>query len=163
MSDFQKQNKILSREMPIINPEIPSVPEIFEVQSNVEKPREIQPEQPSSVPAPTPSHVIPASDRVEHPQTKSQELQAIEKVMASGLEEIYNNLDSKTKQMLKLEGEKTASQIEILLEQGKDAAKKVLQLIRDWLHKIPGVNRFFLEQESKIKTDKILAMTNKGK
>lgn len=81
--------------------------------------------------------------------------------MASGLEEIYVNLDDSTKQMLKIEGEKTATQIEILLEQGKDVAKKILHLIRAWLHKIPGVNKFFLEQESKIKTDKIMAMNKR--
>ena len=60
--------------------------------------------------------------------------------------------------MLKIEGEKTASQIEALLEKGKDVAKKILHLIRQWLHKIPGVNKFFLEQESKIKTDRIMGM-----
>jgi hypothetical protein len=30
-----------------------------------------------------------------------------------------------------------------------------LKLIREWLLIIPGVNKYFLEQEAKIKTDKI--------
>jgi len=32
----------------------------------------------------------------------------------------------------------------------------------DWLKILPGVNKFFLEQEAKIKTDKILALKNKN-
>jgi hypothetical protein len=35
-------------------------------------------------------------------------------------------------------------------------AKEVLKLIVIWLRFIPHVNKYFLEQESKIKTDKIL-------
>ncbi len=166
MQDFLKQNQTSSPERPTVNPETPKTPEIrevLEVQPVVEERRESKAEEPSHAPASaaTGSHVIPASERVEHPQNKSQELHAIEKVMASGLEEIYVNLDPKTKQMVKTEGEVTAGKIEALLQTGKDVAKKILQLIRAWLHKIPGVNSFFLEQESKIKTDKILAMTKK--
>jgi hypothetical protein len=33
--------------------------------------------------------------------------------------------------------------------------KRALQLIRDWLLTVPKVNKFFLEQEAKIKVDKI--------
>lgn len=160
MADFIKQN----REQVAINPETTRAPEIreaLEIQPAVEKPAETKAEAPSRAPAPVQSHVIPASARVEHPQNKTQELQAIEKVMAGGLEEIYINLDPKTKQIVKTEGEITANKIEALLQTGKDVAKKILQLIRAWLHKIPGVNSFFLEQESKIKTDKILAITRK--
>jgi len=102
--------------------------------------------------------VAPLSERVVAPQSKSERLQAIESALAGGLEEIYGQLDAPTRQLLKIEGEKTATQIEILLEQGKDVAKKILHLIRAWLHRIPGVNKFFLEQESKIKTDRIMAM-----
>ncbi len=107
------------------------------------------------------SHVAPLAERVSHPQTKSEKLAGIEKVMSENLEDIFFGLDRQQQQIIKAEGEKTATQIEQLLEQGKAVAKKVLQLIRAWLHKIPGVNSFFLEQESKIKTDKILAMTRR--
>lgn len=105
--------------------------------------------------------VVPLAERVPHPQTKSEKLVGIEKVMSENMEAIFFSLNAKQQQIVKAEGEKTANQIELLLEQGKAVAKKVLALIRAWLHKIPGVNSFFLEQESKIKTDKILAMTRK--
>jgi hypothetical protein len=43
------------------------------------------------------------------------------------------------------------------------STKKIFVLIRAWLKIIPGVNRFFLEQEAKIKTDKILFVTEEEK
>lgn len=164
MLEFLKQKQESSPEVPPAAPEATRAVEIkeaLEIQPAVERPAETKAEAPSRAPAPVQNHVIPASERVEHPQNKTQELQAIEKVMAGNLEEIYKTLDPKTKLLVKTEGEATASKIEALLQTGKNVAKKVLQLIRAWLHKIPGVNSFFLEQESKIKTDKILAMTRK--
>lgn len=164
MLEFLKQKQESSPEVPMASPEAPRTAEIqeaLEIQPAVERPAETKTEAPSRAPVPASNHVIPASSRVEHPQNKSEELQVIEKVMAGGLEEIYIGLDPKIKQMVKVEGEATATKIEALLQSGKDVAKKILQLIRAWLHKIPGVNSFFLEQESKIKTDKILAMKRK--
>ena len=35
-------------------------------------------------------------------------------------------------------------------------ARKVLKLIKGWLKMIPGVSRFFLEQEAAIKAQKIM-------
>ncbi|PIZ81553.1 MAG: hypothetical protein COY02_01435, partial [Parcubacteria group bacterium CG_4_10_14_0_2_um_filter_41_6] len=77
------------------------------------------------------------------------------------LDQAYQNLDPQTQEMIKKQGEQTATAIEQLIEQGKAMAKGVLGLIRAWLHKIPGMNKFFLEQESKLKTDKIMAIERK--
>ena len=38
--------------------------------------------------------------------------------------------------------------------------KKIIGLIIDWLNIIPNVNKFFVKQNAKIKTDKILELTN---
>lgn len=166
MSDFLStiKNRFSSESRPLpqeqkdgfISPEAPKVPEIQKELSEVKTRVEVS-EEPTAGPA-VQSRVSPVTEPVAAPRNKSERLVSIEKVMTSGLEEIYANLDSGTQQMLKQEGEKTASQIEKLLEQGKEAAKKILRLIRQWLHKIPGVNKFFLEQESKIKTDRIMGM-----
>ena len=40
-------------------------------------------------------------------------------------------------------------------------AKKIFQLILEWLKLLPGINRFFLEQEAKIKTDRIIHLNQK--
>jgi len=45
----------------------------------------------------------------------------------------------------------------------KIKARKVLHLIRDWLKIIPGINKYFLEQEAKIKTDKIIELAEQEK
>lgn len=60
--------------------------------------------------------------------------------------------------VFKVEGERTATAIRRLLEQLKVRAKTILDLIRRWLRVIPGVNKFFMEQEAKIKTDKVMAL-----
>lgn len=140
---------------------IKATPEAKDAIESRPAPAEAPRETPQAAPVAQASHVVPIEERVATPATKSERLHGIEKVMTSGLEEIYSSLDPRTKAIVKTEGEKTASQIEQLLERGQAAAKKILHLIRSWLQKIPGVNKFFLEQESKIKTDKIMAMNKR--
>ena len=40
----------------------------------------------------------------------------------------------------------------------KVKVKEIVKLIIEWLKIIPGASRYFLEQEAKIKTDKILKL-----
>lgn len=47
-----------------------------------------------------------------------------------------------------------------MLQATKVQTKKIVELLLAWLRIIPGVNRFFLEQEAKIKADKLLALRN---
>lgn len=61
--------------------------------------------------------------------------------------------------MFKLEGEVTTGLISDLIATAKATAEAVLDLIKGWLKLIPRVNTFFLEQQGKIKTDKIIALT----
>ena len=44
------------------------------------------------------------------------------------------------------------------MDKAKLKVKKVVNLIKKWLTMIPGVNKFFLEQEAKIKTDEIVKL-----
>jgi hypothetical protein len=82
----------------------------------------------------------------------------IEKVMEEGLKDAYNELTPIQKQEFKIKGEEIAWEIRNLLKSAHVQVKKVVRLILAWLKMLPGVNRFFLEQEAKIKTDKILAL-----
>lgn len=106
-------------------------------------------------------HVGKLTERVATPHTKSERLIEIEKVMSEGLEEIYAVLPVEAQAAVKYEGEVAAAKIEYLIESGKEISKKVLSILRSWLAKIPGVSKFFLEQESKRKTDKIMAIARK--
>ena len=87
---------------------------------------------------------------------ENRKLQAIEDIMSSGLDEAFLGMKPNEQKRFKEEGEKTAKKISVLLGKARVGADRIINLIRRWLSLIPGVNRFFLEQEVKIKTDKIL-------
>lgn len=90
------------------------------------------------------------------PVAKDQFLQDIELALSEGLEDIYRQLPPDRRKIFKTRGEKLAEEIRILLVAAKAEAKRIFQMIMDWLKTLPGVSRFYLEQEAKIKTDKIL-------
>ncbi|MFA6908758.1 MAG: hypothetical protein WC289_02620 [Patescibacteria group bacterium] len=118
-------------------------------------PRERMPtigEQPGRVAVPV--SVPPASVPIE----KSAIVREIESILSDGLQEIYMELPPEKQELFRRQGEETASKIVVLLQQVKVQVGKVVMLIRDWLKIIPGVNKFFLEQEAKIKTDQLLAL-----
>jgi len=108
---------------------------------------------PIAPPVPSAPPVIPV---------KTKTYQEIENILAGGLEGVYSNLDELTRREFKIKGEETASKIEKLLQSATVKVKTILDLIKNWLKIIPGINKFFLEQEAKIKTDKILKL-RKGK
>lgn len=107
-------------------------------------------EQPSSAPA----SVVPAR-RID-PLTAE-----VEEIMSEDLGTEYAKLTPQQRIVFRREGEKAASKIRILLEHARVKAKSIIEIIRRWLRLIPGVNKFFLEQEAKIKADKILALHKK--
>lgn len=104
----------------------------------------------------------PTRPVVPHPSQIAQPLDPltlqIEKIMEEGIGEAYQELTAIQKQHFKIKGEQTAQVIRLLLQKTKVKVKKVFQLILEWLKMLPGINRFFLMQEAKIKTDKILAL-----
>ena len=105
-------------------------------------------------PAPKPRPAMP-------PPIKDAVMIKIEKIMEEGLNDSYQRLSPVAKQEFKLKGEQTAVQIRDLLKSAHVKIKKILRLILDWLRMLPGINHFFLEQEAKIKTDKIIALKNR--
>jgi len=96
------------------------------------------------------------------PQTKDEVTVKIEKIMESGLKDAYEQLSPIAQQEFKIKGEETANKIRELMRSAHLKVKKVFQLIYEWLRLLPGINKFFLEQEAKIKTDKIIAVKKSG-
>jgi hypothetical protein len=92
---------------------------------------------------------------------QKQEEQQVESVLSEGLEDIYLKMDPATQQKFKEQGEDTARAINVLLHKTKVKVKEIVNLIIKWLKLIPGVNKFFVEQEAKIKADKLMAMKRK--
>lgn len=142
---FPEEEREREKEIEKERKKIEKKPE-FEKKEKIEKETKV----PQAIIFPPPSLKVPE---------KSQTLQTIENILEEDLEEVYYNLDKAHQRVFKEAGEKTASIIEKLIKTAKATAKKVLELIKNWLRLIPGVNKFFLEQEAKIKTDKIITLT----
>ncbi len=91
-------------------------------------------------------------------QRKDPYLMKVERILEDNLLEVYLSMPPASRARFKAAGEATAMKIWALVERSKIKAKSVLKLIWDWLKLIPGVSRYFLEQEAKIKTDKIIQL-----
>ncbi|MCC7357223.1 hypothetical protein IT408_01830 [Candidatus Uhrbacteria bacterium] len=79
----------------------------------------------------------------------------VEKVLEEGLGDFYATLPPNGQALFKKKGEQASFEISKMVHSLQLNVKRALQLIRDWLLTIPRVNKFFLEQEAKIKVDKI--------
>lgn len=114
---------------------------------------EIPVEKEKVVPAPVIKEV---RDEEEDLPKKSKRLKGIEDILSADLGEAYNKLDGDQKKAFKDKGEEIALNVNEMIKKGKFKVKKVWQWIRAWLKMIPGVNQFFLEQQTKIKVDKLM-------
>ncbi|MBI4090021.1 MAG: hypothetical protein HY421_01325 [Candidatus Kerfeldbacteria bacterium] len=85
----------------------------------------------------------------------------IEDILSADLGPMYRTMSPSQQRVFRVEGERTAAAVRRLLEQAKLKVKTILDLIRRWLRLIPGVSKFFLEQEAKIKTDRVLAVRDR--
>lgn len=92
------------------------------------------------------------------PQVRDDLTVEVERIMEAGLEEAYSELSPVEREEFRIKGEETAMQIRQLMKATHVKVKKIFRLLIDWLKMLPGINRFFLEQEAKIKTDKILGL-----
>jgi hypothetical protein len=94
-------------------------------------------------------------------QDQDEREKKIEKILEKDMDDVYLGLRSEKREEFKTAGEKTAKQINGMINNGKLKFKKVIALIKKWLLVVPGINRFFLEQEAKLKTDEIMKITEK--
>lgn len=85
----------------------------------------------------------------------------IDAYLSEGLSQTFLAMPPEKQQIFKEEGEKTAKKINLLLDATKINVGKIISLIKKWLKLISGINRFFLDQEAKIKADKIIKIKNK--
>ena len=135
--------KIMSPEKKIENisssgekkPEIKSVPEIINI----------------NTPVSTPAAVTYQQKRIKE----------IDNILSDGLNEIFLKMKPNEQKEFKKRGEETVLKINELLNQTKVKINKIISLVRKWLSLIVGINKFFLEQEVKIKADKIMRLKDK--
>ena len=108
--------------------------------------------QAEATPAAVPAPAAPAAP------AKDQYHLRIERVLEENLVDVYLSLPPAARAKFKAEGEAAAFNIRAMIERAKVRAKDVLKIILAWLRTIPSVNHYFLQQEAKIKTDKIILM-----
>ena len=104
------------------------------------------------------ANVVVASQAQTWQKRRANEIDAI---LADGLNDVFLKMNSAQQAEFKKTGEETVTKINQLLQETKVKVNKIVELIRKWLKLIPGVNKFFIEQEVKIKADKIMKIKNK--
>ena len=146
MSEVKQTEQITS----VVEQPIVTKPEAKVEQPIVAKPEAVK-EQVAEVNI-IPSASLPAP--VVSTQSKVEE--DIEGILAKGLDKVFLSMDAGTQQEFKKKGEETSQAIVILLQKAKLRVKKIINLIVSWLKIIPQVNKYYIEQEAKIKTEEIL-------
>lgn len=156
--DLNPEGQLPQFEKPVEEKELPVEGDAeaeASVEQAVEKPKaEAAAETAGTAPAPITVTLPKAAP--EQASVKDPELVEIETILSEGLENLYKELPDNRKVEFKQKGEETANAIRVLLNSAKVKVTKIVDLIVKWLKMIPGVNKFFLEQESKIKADKLL-------
>ncbi len=97
------------------------------------------------------------------PQVRDEITIKVENILEEGLKDVFKELSPVERQKFKIQGEETAFKIRDLLKSTHLKVKNIFQLILEWLKMLPGINRFFLEQEAKIKADKIITLKDLNK
>jgi hypothetical protein len=92
------------------------------------------------------------------PQVRDPLTVRVETIMSEGFRDTYQELSPVQKEQFKIKGEETALKIRSLLRGTNVKVRKIFQLLIEWLVTLPGINRFYLEQEAKIKADKIIGL-----
>ena len=91
--------------------------------------------------------VVPAKDELT---------EKIEDILTEDLADVFVKMTPAQQREFKIKGEETAGKIKKLLSGAKVKLQKIIKLLMGWMRLIPGVNRFYLEQEAKIKADKLI-------
>ncbi len=116
-------------------------------------------EEEKNIPA-APQAVAPAP--AEQIPDKDEDIVMIENILSENISEIYKELSEAQKRAFRQKGEEVSLKIKGLLKKARVATHEILNIIKEWLRLLPGISNYFLEQEAKIKTDKILQMKREG-
>ncbi len=159
MADNNEQDLAIKPETqtPVATPEIAPTPEQEpQTEAASEQPEMAAPTQEAEKNAPR--KPLKKRGPVVIPQHRDEVTVKIEKILEEGVGDAYARLSPVAKQEFKMKGEEAARDIRELLKATHVKVKKILHIILEWLKLLPGVNKFFLEQEAKIKTDRIIAL-----
>ena len=125
-----------------------------EQESTMPEPAPREPAAPVVIPqiAPSASPLAPATAS----DPRAGVLKQVEALLSEGLQQLYLSLPEGRRAAFKQKGEQIANTITDMIMYGKAKVKEVWSLITSWLGTISGVNKYYVEQEIKIKTDRIM-------
>jgi len=103
--------------------------------------------------------VIPQVSKTQ--STEAKRAAEIDIILSEGLNDVFLKMNPTEQSAFKKAGEGAVIKINQLLSETKVKVNKIVEIIRKWLMLIPSINKFFLEQEVKIKADKIFKIKNK--
>ncbi|MBT3230826.1 hypothetical protein HN358_03565 [Candidatus Uhrbacteria bacterium] len=138
--------------------EVKEVKEVKEDERKLEVEKPVEKEKPQEV-AETPAVSVTPEPPSQIPIKKEEILVDLEQILADDLTDIFLELPDARKLEFKQRGEEVAQKIREMVSTGKFKIGKALNWIREWLQMIPGVNKYFIDQEAKIKADKIVQYT----
>ena len=150
MSDLERAPSFLPGQEPA-----PVQPEQSAEQESAVPQQAAPQEAPVQVQA-APQVAVPAAQQLVAPDPRAGVLKQVEGLLSDGLKELYMSLPEARRAAFKATGEVVANKITDMIMYGKAKVKEIWKLIGEWLRVVPGVNKYFLEQEIKIKTDKIM-------
>ncbi|MCK9361609.1 hypothetical protein M0Q28_05325 [Patescibacteria group bacterium] len=115
-------------------------------------------------PAPT-TTVVPganqqAAAQIAEETPKDEITVEVEKILEYGLGDYIPDMPEEARQRFLKKGGEVAAQLSTMVHTLNVQVTLVVTLIKEWLLTIPGVNRYYIEQESKIKTDQIVELAN---
>lgn len=87
----------------------------------------------------------------------------VEKILEDGLGNFVETMPEDARQRFLAKGREVSTSIAVMVRSFKVELRSVIHLVREWLMTIPSVNRYFLEQEAKIKTDRIITLAKNRK
>lgn len=87
---------------------------------------------------------------------RAKMLKDVEGILSDGLSDVYKALPKDRQLIFRQKGEEIANKITDMIIYGKAKVKEIWKLVTDWLGGLPGMNKYFLEQEIKIKTDRVM-------
>ncbi len=87
---------------------------------------------------------------------RAERKKKIEEILEKDMGSLYLSMPTYKQNEFRRVGEEISQKINDLLDKAKIKIKNIINLIKRWLLIIPNINKYFLEQEAKIKADKIL-------
>jgi uncharacterized protein YgbK (DUF1537 family) len=112
-----------------------------------------------------PTSTVPATATAE-PVAPAAEVQKdevtieVEKILEAGLGEYVPDMPEEARQRFLKKGGEVAAQLSTMVRTLNIQVSLVVKLLKEWLLTIPGVNKYFIEQEAKIKADRIIELAD---